>query len=430
MLFVFPPLIQAGIAAGQYEVVKNAAGIALGIARDKATGQFIGHAIGMLGNGGIPFNPVVVPLQFTQMYQMQQGFKAVQVGLQSIQASLGVLQTVTALTGIGVAANLAVSALSFWQILKLREDVKLQRLEMQEGFLDLKKVLKGQGKEILEKIDEAVQDIEFRNHRQALAQAYGKFIEAARLMKIAISCEDLAIRNSDLANARQTLGEALADYKNPHLLPEVDSVTKLRRSECIWAIEQTIALTYQLQNQPEALSYCLQQLQNRVCNDVLEVVRKCESEDELEIIFPEITRICEQDLVLLKVWQEQVAWERSLSSSQKESLQEIDVNHPETFKPLIVEHSEIPPEQLLYETLREKSHFPALCDVLQLMISTEIRQEYETYIDQQAKYTEHKALTVTNLQQMSNLSVANLFWYFQVRDESEQTLLEEDFQEA
>lgn len=58
----------------------------------------------------------------------------------------------------------------------------------------------------------------------------------------------LNIRNADLANARQILAEALADYKNPHLLTEANAVTQLRRSECVWAIEQTIAVTYQLQN--------------------------------------------------------------------------------------------------------------------------------------------------------------------------------------
>lgn len=163
MLFIFPPLIQAGIAAGQYVVAQNAAGMALGIARDKATGHFVGHAVGLLGSGGIPFNPASVPLQFAQMYQTHRGFQAVQVGLQGIQASLNVTQTMVAVTGVGVAANLAISAVSLWQILKLREDVKLQRLEMQEGFLDLKQVLREQGTEVIRKIDEAVHDIEFDN---------------------------------------------------------------------------------------------------------------------------------------------------------------------------------------------------------------------------------------------------------------------------
>ena len=425
MLFIFPPLIQAGIAAGQYEVVKNAAGVALGIARDKATGHFVGNAVGILSSGGIPFNPIAVPVQFAQMYQTHRGFQAVQSGLQSIQASLGVLQTMTALTGIGVAANLAISAVSLWQILKLREDVKLQRLEMREGFLDLKQLLKDQGTEIVQKIDEAVQDIEYRQHRQALVQAYGRFLEATRLMTITMSCEELNIRNADLANARQILTESLADYKNPRLLTESNAVTQLRRSECIWAIEQTVAVTYQLQNQPEALSNCLGQLQNRICQDVLAVIDLCASEDELEIIFPEITRIHEQDLVVLRFWQEQIDWMRSLPPSEQKLLQEIDVSQPELSETLVTVDLTIPSEQLVYKTLKQKSHFAALCDALRLTMHTENRREYETYITQQAKQAGHEVLTMANLQQMSDLSVANLYWYFQVRDQSQQELSEE-----
>jgi hypothetical protein len=43
-------------------------------------------------------------------------------------------------------------------------------------------------------------------------------------MKIAMSCEDASIRNADLANARQTLSEALADYNNPRLLSETSAL--------------------------------------------------------------------------------------------------------------------------------------------------------------------------------------------------------------
>ena len=422
-MFTFPPLIQAGLASGLYEVVRNAAGVSLGIARNTATGQFAGHAIGMVSNVGIPFNPISIPLQFVQMFQTHRGFQAVQVGLQSIQASLGVLQTMTALTGIGVAANIGISAVSLWQILKLREDVKQQRIEMREGFLDLKQVMKDQKTEIIQQINEAVQEVEFRQQRQVLAQAYGRFLEATRLMQIAMSCEDLNIRNADLANARQTLNEALADYKNPHFVKENNAITRLRRAECVWTIEQTIAVTYQLQDQPQALSNCLGQLQNRIREDLGEVIDLCESEEELDIIFPEILRIHDQDLVVLQTWQAQVDWMRSLPASEQKLLTQVTPNAEIVETPATADLA-IPPEQLLYETWQEKSHFAALRDVLYLMFQSEIRKEYEIYINQQGEQTGHKALVVTNLQQMSHLSVANLYWYFRVRDESEPELVE------
>lgn len=48
-----------------------------------------------------------------QMYQMHRGFQAV-------QASLGVLQTTTAVIGVGTVAGVALSAVNLWQTLKLR----------------------------------------------------------------------------------------------------------------------------------------------------------------------------------------------------------------------------------------------------------------------------------------------------------------------
>ncbi|MGI0489616.1 hypothetical protein ACN4EK_29720 [Pantanalinema rosaneae CENA516] len=426
MMFVFPPLIQAGIAAGQYEVVRNAAGVVLGIARDKATGQFVGNAVGALGNTGIPFNPLIVPLQFTQMYQMHRGFQAVQGGLQTIQTSLGVLQTMTALTGIGVAVNLGVSAVSLWQILKLREDVQHQRIEVKEGFLDLRKALKDQGVEIIQKVDEAIKDIEFKQHKQTLAQAYGRFLEATKLMQVAMSCNDQQVKNADLANARQILTESLADYKNPHLFPEANAITQLRRFECTWAIEQTIAITYQLQNQPDALIHCLKELQSRMCQNLLTVIDQCESEDELDIIFPEAMRTHQQDLVILNVWQEQVSWMRSLPVTEQHLLQEVSESQIAATGASDECELAIPPEQLTYEALKPKSHLTALCDALRLMIRPEERGEYETYISQQAKQAGHRVLLPSNLQQMSDLSVANLYWYFRLRDESEQEMLTEE----
>jgi hypothetical protein len=127
-------------------------------------------------------------------------------------------------------------------------------------------------------------------------------------MKTAMCCEDMSIRTADLANARQILVEAVADYNNPRLLSETCAAGQLRRLECTWAIEQTIALTYQLQNQPAAVSHQLSHLQDKIRQDSLNVIDNCETEDELDFLFPEITRIHDHDLAVVESWQNQVDW--------------------------------------------------------------------------------------------------------------------------
>jgi hypothetical protein len=358
-----------------------------------------------------------------QAYQNHRGFQAVLGQLNAIQASLGVLQATTALIGVGTLAGVVLSAVNLHQTLKLREDVKRLKLEVRDGFIDLKKALRSQGTEIIQRIDEVAQDIKFEQHRLELIKAYGRFLEATKLMKTAMSIQDLSARKVELANARQTLGEALASYNNPHLLSETCAAGQLRRMECAWAIEQTIVLTYQLQDEPAAVSERLSSLQDKIRQDSLNVIDQCETEDELDFLFPELTRIHDHDLAVLESWQNHVDWMRSLPPSELKLLQSADFDNSEiTANPDIKTDTAAltaPPEQLLYENLKQKSHPASLQDQLTLMMKPSLRQEFASYISQQSAIAGYKTLVPANLQKASNLAVANLYWYFKVRDESE-----------
>jgi hypothetical protein len=463
--FRFSPEVQALIDAGRYEIVRTASGQLIGVVRNKATGRFAGNAIAAVV-GKSPLAPLVTVAQFAimgaQIVQNHMGFQGInrrvegvsaqvqevseqvagvskqvealdikfqdfssitQAGLQSIQASMGVLQATTAVIGVGVAAGVALSAVNLYQTMKLREDVKQLRLEVKNGFIDLKKALKDQGSEIIQRIDEVAQDIKFEQHRLVLIRAYGKFLEATKLMKTAMSCEDMSIRNATLANAQLMLAGALADYNNPQLLSETSAAGQLRRLECAWAIDQTIILSFQLQNQLAAVSDRLSHLQDKIRQDSLTVIERCETEDELDFLFPELTRIHDHDLAVLESWQNHVDWMHSLPPSEVKLLESADFSNseitaqPDTNATSI--RSEVPSEQLLYENLKQKSHPASLRDQLVLMMKPTLRQEFASYISQQAAIAGYKTLVPANLQKASDLAVANLYWYFKVRDESE-----------
>lgn len=55
-------------------------------------------------------------------------------------------------------------------------------------------------------------------------------------------------------------------------------------------------------------------------------------------------------------------------------------------------------------------------------MQTELRREAETYLSLQAPLSGYKALVPANLQQASYMTIANLYWYFQARDESVATV--------
>ena len=425
MDYLFSVANQALWAARKLVQVETTTGQLLPILRDPVTGQFVEIAKGVVSTSA---QPLISPIQFAtgaaQMYQNHRGFTAVLDGLSAIQSSLGMLQATTAVIGVGTVAGVALSAVNLHQTLKLREDVKQLRVEVKDGFINLKKALKNQGAEIIQRIDEVAQDIKFEQHRVVLVRAYGKFLEATKLMKTAMSCEDMSIRNATLANAQLMLAEALADYNNPHLLSETCAAGQLRRLECAWAIEQTIALSYQLQNQSAAVSDRLSHLQDKIRQDSLTVIERCETEDELDFLFPELTRIHDHDLAVLESWQNNVDWMRALPPSEVKLLQSADFSNSE-----VTVNSDTnadttadsaPPEQLLYENLKQKSHPASLRDQLVLMMKPSLRQEFASYISQQSAIAGYKTLVPANLQKASDLAVANLYWYFKVRDESEE----------
>jgi hypothetical protein len=420
MDYLFSAANQVLWAAGKLVQATTTTGQILPMLRDPVTGQFVEIAKGVVSTS---VQPLISPIQLVtgaaQMYQNHRGFTAVLDNLSAIQSSLGVLQATTAVIGVGTFAGVALSAVNLHQTLKLRQDVKQLKLEVKNGFIDLKKALKDQGEEIIQHIDEVAQDIKFEQHRVVLIQAYGRFLEATKLMKIAMSCEEVSIRNADLANARQMLAEALADYNNPRLLSETSAPGQLRRLECAWAIEQTIVLSYQLQNEPAAVSDRLSHLQDKIRQDTLTVIDHCETEDELDFLFPEITRIHDHDLAVLESWQNHVDWMRTLPTSELKLLQSADLENSEVTVNSNIIVDSVPPEQLFYEALKQKSHPESLRDQLVLMMKPSLRQEFAAYISQQAAIAGYKTLVPANLQKASDLAVANLYWYFKVRDESE-----------
>ena len=355
--------------------------------------------------------------------QNSQGFTNVLNGLGSLQSSLGVLQASTALIGVGTVGGVVLSAVNLRQTLKLREDVKELRFQVKDGFIDLNNALQNQGLEVMQRLDEVAKDLKFNQHRLEFIKAYGRFVEASKMMKTALSIEDLSTRNGELANVRQTLGEAVSIYNNPHLLEETSAAGHLRRVECAWAIEQAIVLSYQLQNETAATSDRLSHLQETIREDSLAVIDRCETEEELDFLFPEITCIHNRDLAVLETWQNQIDWMRSLSRSEQKMLASADFSDSEILETSETNTTAITleklPEELLYEQLKEKSNRESLLAQLRFLMEPELRRKWESDISEKAAAAGYKTLVPSNLEKASNMTVANLYYYFKFKKQLE-----------
>ncbi|VXD16864.1 conserved hypothetical protein [Planktothrix serta PCC 8927] len=435
MEYIFSAANQALWAAGKLIQATTNTGQLLPILRDPITGQFVEVAKSLTVDNAdfAPFitaNPLLaggnMVMKAGKMYQNNQGFQEVLGQLNSLQSSLGVLQATTAVIGVGVAVTAALSAVNLWQTLKLREDVKQLRLEVKDGFIDLKQALRNQGLEVIQHIDQVAQDITFNQHRLEFVKAYSRFLEATKLIQIATSIQDINARNIELSNARQTLSESLAIYNSPHILSETSTAGQLRRYECSWVIEQAIVLTYYLQGEPKALSERLSYFQNKIRQDALNVIEHCQTQDELDFIFPEITRIHNHDLAGLELWKNQVDWFNSLPPSDLNLLESIDLNESKLNSVSNSESSlkviEKPHEQIFYENIREKSHSSSLEQQLKFLMRSTLRKEAEIYVSENAENFGYRTLNLANLKKSSNLTVANLYWYFKVKEESPEAM--------
>ncbi|MEY3866343.1 MAG: hypothetical protein RLZZ338_234 [Cyanobacteriota bacterium] len=347
-------------------------------------------------------NPLHLLCAVKGAYDNNQQHAAIMGSLQNIQSSVGILQSTTAFIGMGTVIGVGLSAVNLRQTLQLREDVKQMRLEIKHGFIDLKQALQNQGDEIIGRIDEVARDIKYDQHRLILIKAYGQFQEAVRLIKFALRSDESG-KKDNLNIAQTMLAQALGDYNNPHLLEETCAAGKLRRMECVWAMEQTRALVFQLQNQPDVVKDCLSHLENKIRQDILLVVKACSSEEELSFLFPEVLRIQTQDIPALQMQMLPPEQLQEMLSTAKPT--PIDANKQDNLSE--------PQEQLIYNIIQPKSHYEALRDLLLFILKPDLRRRYEAYISEQASAAGYKGLVPANWEEVPHLTVANLFYYFQ-----------------
>ena len=410
LLFQFPSLIQAGIESGKLIQVISSTGIPLSMVRDAATGQFAGNAMAV-ASSGLSLNPVTGSIQLItggiQAYQNHQVAK----GLHALQSSVGVLQTTTSIIGVLGATTAVLGAVNLYQTLKLKKAIENLELKVENGFINLEQALAAQGKELVAMIQSATQDIKFEQQRLILVKAYGLFTTALDRLRLAMRLENIDRRNSEIDAIRGMLYQALADYNNPQLLENLSAPAQLRRQECAWSIEQAIINTYQMQGELSAVTEHLLKLQTNIRTDSVRTISACANQDELNFLAPEISRIHDCDLFLLESWQQQTDWMRSLSSAELKSFQNPDSldNYSEQLGNTIgVEQ----PAQ----NFQEETHDRALLDRLLFMMDVDRRHKAESYIASKAISSGNKTLTSQNLQLASDATVANLYSYFQSKD--------------
>ncbi|MEG3843967.1 hypothetical protein [Microcoleus sp. herbarium14] len=449
MDYLFTPATQARLNTGNLVQQKAKTGKLLPAARDPLTGEFVEIAkifyqsttatlsdrgvLGLLAQlaGGGPLQPLVAPAYVTaaplQLAQTHQGFQKIYRMLNCLKINLAVMQATAAVIGIGAVSNTVLSSVNLDQILKMREEAKHQKLKIKDGFIDLRHLLKDRGVEVIQQIFKVAHDSNFEMHRQKLVKGYDIFSKAIKRCQSALTVPDLKLRNSEINSGRDMLFEALKIYDNPSLLDGLCSAAQLRQMECVWAIDLAIGVTFQLQRAGDTVSSRLKELQSKIRQDILTVVKGCQSESELDFLFPEVTRILGHDLSVIEFWHQEVDWMQTLSPKEQHQLASLDKLSSDDLKSSVhTTFAVLAAEPSLYENLKQKSHFLSLRDQLAFAVSPELRRGYEFYVSQQAIATGYPALAASNWQEISDLTVANLYYFFQIREDSTKNYPTED----
>ena len=335
-------------------------------------------------------------------------------GMESLQEKASILESATATLGVGVALQGILSALNLQQTGKSNLKLDQVLLELQTGFTELKSIINHQGDEILKAINQVGQEIKLEMHRVEFVKAYGIFQSVHHnQLPSALITQNSKDRNDKLNFIWNNLQICLAIYNNKELISSPLISEKWKRLQSAWAIEQTLALVDILKNDFDACIFQLNHLKDKIIKDCMELTESCQSEEEIDFIFPRINYIINHDIILIDFWKNNLKVIQNLSIEAQEKLASFNVTDIVSLNKAQKSNALQKPSPFeLYQELKAQSHFVALKDQLKFILKPELRSEYESYIIQKAIALNFKGLALTNWKEVPDLTVANLYYSF------------------
>ncbi len=336
-----------------------------------------------------------------------------QSSISDLQEQSGVLESTTATLSLGMALQGVLSGKNLLATGKVENKINIISVTLEKGLITLKEAIYNQGDEILKTINQVSQEIKQEIHRVEFIKAYGIFksVHDSQLPSALIT-QNPQDRNDKLNLIWSQLQTCLAIYNNNELISCPTIAGKFKRLECAWSIEQTLALVDILKNDFEACVYQLNHLKDKIIKDCFTLTESCQSEEEIDYIFPRINYILNQDMLLIDFWKNNLKVIPNLSMEDRKIIASLDVrdivlyNQSQDSQAI---QQQSPVEQ--YQELKAKSHYLSLKDQLKFLIKPEFRSDYESYITQRAIAINLKGFVPSNWQEVPDLTVANLYYY-------------------
>ncbi len=351
------------------------------------------------------------------MHQTKLGFEKTYQMLGTLQSNVALLHATTAVIGIGTFAGAALSGVNLYQTLKIRKELKNVAKDVKETQALILNKISEESEDIKSRIDRVADDVNFNHHKTILGQAYGRFEQAVNETKNYLNLENTQTRINHLSHTNSELATVLADYRNPQIYTkETNFPARLRRYECAWQIEQAIAIIYILLKEFYAASNKMNQLRQNIRKDTIDVISSCQTEEELDFIYPELMRIYIEDIPIIEAWHTQVNYLKTASKEEFNEIINLKISEESISDEVDISTENELIEQKQYEALKQTSHFNALRDNLKFTVNPETRREHEVYIADRSPKEGYYALAPSNWKEVPDMTVANLYWYLKSKE--------------
>ncbi len=171
---------------------------------------------------------------------LQQGplLSNIQLGMAHQTTMLSAIQSSIGALGMATTAGCALSAVNLYQLVKIRKSLDKIEQKVDNGFLDLKIFF-----------SERLQDLLNEQQRQRLIQAYVYYRKGIEQLQSSLLIEDSINRKLAVSSAISIFTQSFAVYDNKEEYAHINAPAKLRRLECCWAIQSSIAEAYNVVGQ-------------------------------------------------------------------------------------------------------------------------------------------------------------------------------------
>lgn len=200
--------------------------------------------------------------------------------LSSIQSSISAI-------GFAATAGCALSAVNVYQLVKVQKTLTQLNQKVDDGFIDLKLFMNERLENLLEE-----------QQRRRLAEAYHLYLCGLERLKTAFVVNDVLNRNNAITHCISEFNSALSIYDSSYDNQHSNLAAKLRRLECCWSIQGSIAEAYAMQEEYEASLYSYKKLQQRIFNETDNFVSSL-NQDSHNFITADLHWIYQNDIKIL-----------------------------------------------------------------------------------------------------------------------------------